>query len=119
MKRNFGGATKPGEKGSINAARKALKADEEVLERTGEYYIRFTPIRGRHEAMYETTDPVVASYIRDRLPEFPQLYEEVGPMLVEVNGEMIEVLPANDHARQTMAAAAAIAGHFVDVRTFA
>jgi hypothetical protein len=94
--------------GNINVARKALKADERMVELLGDYYIRFTPIRGRHESKYETNDPEVAAYIRGRLPEFEGMYEEVAPLMVTLDdGTEIPMVPATPEARQKMAAMAA------------
>jgi hypothetical protein len=93
--------------GNLRAAQKVLKIDEDVHKLTGEYYLKFRPLRGRFEGVYETKDPKVASYIRSRLSEFPFIYEEVRPMTVMVDGVEIEMIPANDDARRVMAAAAA------------
>lgn len=53
---------------------------------------------------------LVADYIRSRLArgEFAgEIYEDVRPMWVEVGGQRIRVMPADDTARVAMAAAAA------------
>jgi hypothetical protein len=92
-----------------------LKADKAVFDLLGEYHLVFTPARdldGRRRKIAEfvTRDKVVADYIRLRLSrgEFAgEFFEDVRPMTVEVNGQFIQVMPADDTARQAMAAAAA------------
>jgi hypothetical protein len=90
-----------------------LAIDKKLYENHGFEYINFRPVpgEGAQEATYVTRDPEIAAYIRLRIQE-PDLaaiiYEEVGPTMAQLaNGEWVEVLPASDTARQTMAAAAA------------
>jgi hypothetical protein len=92
-----------------------LKADKAVFDLTGEYSLSFKPARdkdGRRRKIAEfiTRDKVIADYIRLRLSrgEFAgEIFEDVRPMEVEINGQVISVMPADDNARQAMAAAAA------------
>jgi hypothetical protein len=91
-----------------------LKADKAVFDLTGEYHIHFRPVRvgGKRamEAQYTTDQKVIADYIRSRLMrgEFAgEIYEDVRPMTVEVGGQRIQVMPADETARKAMAAAAA------------
>jgi hypothetical protein len=92
-----------------------LKADKDVYDLTGEYVLIFTPVRqpgGRRamEAQYVTHEKVIADYIRGRLNrgDFAgEIYEEVRPVAVEINGQTVYMMPADDNARQAMAAAAA------------
>jgi hypothetical protein len=92
-----------------------LKADKAVFDLLGEYTLFFTPVRapgGRRamEAEYVTKDKLIADYLRGRLNrgDFAgEIYEDVRPMTVEINGQHIQVMPADDNARQAMAAAAA------------
>lgn len=88
----------------------ALALDRKLYEEHGLTRITFRPVPGAQEASYTTRDPEIAAYIRMRIKE-PDLaaliYEEVAPMLVEINGQAVYVVPADDAARQAMAAAAA------------
>jgi hypothetical protein len=92
-----------------------LKADKAVFDLLGEYNLIFTGVRlpgGRRamEAQYVTKEKVIADYIRGRLNrgDFAgEIYEEVRPVAVEINGQTVYMMPADDNARQAMAAAAA------------
>lgn len=92
-----------------------LKADKAVFDITGEYQLRFHPARDvdgkrRKIAEFVTRDKTIAAYIRGRLErgEFAgEIKEDVRPMEVEINGQRIKVMPADDSARLAMAAAAA------------
>lgn len=87
-----------------------LKIDRDLFENEGLDRIEFRPIPGAMEASYQTRNRQIAAYIRQRIkePEFHGLiYEEVAPVQVEINGELVYVVPADDKARQAMAAAAA------------
>jgi hypothetical protein len=92
-----------------------LRADKAVFDLLGEYTLIFTPVRqpgGRRamEAQYVTHEKVIADYIRGRLNrgDFAgEIYEEVRPVAVEINGQTVYMMPADDTARQAMAAAAA------------
>jgi hypothetical protein len=94
----------------IRKGLKALEMDRRVHERTGEYYIQFTPHKDRdkREGFYETEDALVASYIRSRIHEWPHIYEEIAPMQVLLaDGSTATVVPADDESRAKMAAVAA------------
>lgn len=91
-----------------------LKADKAVFDLTGEYHIHFRGVRvgGKRamEAQFTTDKKVIADYLRSRLMkgEFAgEIYEDVRPMTVEIDGQRIQVVPADDTARKAMAAAAA------------
>ena len=87
-----------------------LKIDRDLFEAEGIDQIMFRPIPGSMEASFQTRNRKIAAYVRQRIiePEFAGIiYEEVAPMAVEINGEMVYVVPADDKARQAMAAAAA------------
>lgn len=91
-----------------------LKSDKAVFDLLGEYHIKFTGVRvnGRRamEAQYTTTEKVVADYIRGRLEkgEFAnEIYEEVRPVTMSINGQVGRFLPADEATRLAMAAAAA------------
>lgn len=91
-----------------------LKADKAVFDLLGEYHLNFKPVtkdgKRQMEAQYVTREKVVADYIRGRLAngEFAgEIYEDVRPIEVEVNGQRIRVVPADESARVAMAAAAA------------
>jgi hypothetical protein len=93
--------------------KKQLEVDRKLFDDHGFEYINFRPVPGdgAQEATYVTRDPQIAAYIRMRIkaPDLAAIiYEEVGPTMAQLaNGEWVEVLPASDTARQTMAAAAA------------
>ena len=94
-----------------NDFKKVLAPDQNVYKLLGSERIEFKPVRSGvadREAVFETTDPEIARYIRSRLPEFPQIYEDIQPFEIEVNGEKIMVLPADDDSRNR--AGAALAG---------
>lgn len=91
--------------------KKALKPDLDLFNKHGIERINFRPIPGVAEATYTTRDPEIAAYIRLRIQE-PGLgaiiYEEVGPTWATLDdGTRVQVLPATDESRQTMAAVAA------------
>ena len=98
-------------------AKDVLKADQAVYELTGEYTLNFTPVRDktgvrRKQAEYVTTDKTVAAYIRARLNrgDFPGITEDVRPVTVEIDGELVEMLPVTEAGRRRVAMAAAAAG---------
>jgi hypothetical protein len=96
--------------GDIRKGLKALELDRKVHERTGEYYIQFTPNKDndKREGYFETGDALVASYIRSRISEWPYIYEEIAPMQVLLaDGSTATVVPADDESRARMAAVAA------------
>lgn len=92
-----------------------LKADKAVFDLTGEYSLIFKPVRqadGRRamEAQLVTKEKLIADYMRGRLTrgDFAgEIYEDVRPVAVEINGQTVYMMPADDTARQAMAAAAA------------
>ena len=92
-----------------------LKADQAVHKITGEYTLVFTPVKNKEgrramEAEYVTSNKVIADYIRNRLNrgDFPGVvYEEVQPVMVEINGKQVLMSPFDETARLAMAAAAA------------
>jgi hypothetical protein len=87
--------------------KKLFKDEMKLYERWGDRSIRFKPVRGRFEATFTTTDPVIAAYVRSRLPEFGgDVYEDVAPMEVEIGGQRVRVVPADDSSRRAMAQAA-------------
>lgn len=95
--------------GDIRKGLKALSADREVFNALGEYYIRFDPLPNKMEAVFETTDPLVAAYVRSRVHEYPFIYEEVSPIEVRLaDGSIARVIPADDASRVNMANAAAM-----------
>lgn len=94
-----------------NEFKKVLAVDQQVYKIIGQETIDFKPVKtgvAHREAVYETSDAEVARYIRSRLAEFPQIYEDIQPFEVEINGEKIMVLPADDDSRNR--AGTALAG---------
>lgn len=94
-----------------NDFKKTLAVDQQIYKIIGSETIDFKPVKtgvSHREAVYQTTDVEVARYIRSRLPEFPEIYEDIQPFEVEINGEKIMVLPADDDSRNR--AGAALAG---------
>lgn len=90
--------------------KQVLKPDADLFDRLGIRTITFRPVPGQMEASFETSDGKLAAYIRQRITEPDYLgiiYEEVAPMAVEINGETVYVVPADDQSRAKMAAAAA------------
>ena len=89
--------------------KQVLKVDRELWEDKGIDKIEFRPIPGVQECTYVTRDKKIAAYIRQRIsePDHGHIYEEVAPMAVEIDGTTVYVVPADDQARQAMAAAAA------------
>ena len=94
-----------------------LKADSAVFELLGSYTLVFRPVRDatgkrRKQAEYVTTEKVVADYIRARLNrgDFPEIVEDVRPVQVEIDGELVEMMPVTDAGRRRVAMAAAAAG---------
>jgi hypothetical protein len=114
--RTLGGDPDPQKDRKLTAAQrlsnalKVLKVDAELHERTQLDAFKFRPIPRRQEATFETTDPEIAAYIRLRITE-PQyvgkVYEDVKPLAVELNGETVYVVPADNESRTRMAAYAA------------
>ena len=93
-----------------------LKADAAVYEALGTYNLNFQAVRdgkGKRfkQAEFTTDDPVVADYIRARINrgDFPEIVEDVRPVVVEVNGQQIEMMPVNETGRRAVATAAAAA----------
>lgn len=92
-----------------------LKADRAVFAVTGRYTLAFTPVRTKSnlramESEFVTDQKVIADYIRGRLArgDFAgEVYEDVQPIEIEINGQQVLVAPANETARLAMAAAAA------------
>jgi hypothetical protein len=94
-----------------------LKADQAVYEIVGTYNLNFTPVRdgkGKRfkQAEFTTDDPTVAAYIRARLNrgDFPEIVEDVRPVMVEMNGELVEMMPVTEAGKRRVAMAAAAAG---------
>ncbi len=94
-----------------------LKADAAVYEAVGAYVLNFQPVRdgkGKRfkQAEFTTDDKVVADYIRARINrgDFPEIVEDVRPVMVEVNGQQIEMMPVSETGRRAVATAAAAAG---------
>lgn len=94
-----------------------LKADLAAYEALGTYVINFQPLRdgtGKRfkQAEFATDDKVVADYIRGRINrgDFPEIVEDVRPVMVEVNGQKIEMMPVSETGRRAVATAAAAAG---------
>jgi len=92
-----------------------LKADRAVFAAIGRYTLVFTPVRTKSnlramEAEFVTEQKIIADYIRGRLTrgDFAgEVYEDVQPIEIEINGQQVLVAPANETARLAMAAAAA------------
>lgn len=81
--------------------------DRQVLvDELGSRIVEFRPVNGKFEAYLDTDNPRLAAFIRST-PEFAEgrIYEELAPMTVTVNGQTIQVVPANNDARQALAAA--------------
>lgn len=75
----------------------------------GSRQIAFKQVQGKFECHYETDNPAIADFIRGS-DEFAngRIYEVLAPMRVTLpTGEQIEVVPANDAARQALAHASA------------
>lgn len=94
-----------------------LTADQAVYLALGTYVLNFQPVRdgkGKRfkQAEFTTTDKVVADYIRARINrgDFPEIVEDVRPVMVEVNGQQIEMMPVSETGRRAVATAAAAAG---------
>jgi hypothetical protein len=94
-----------------------LKADQAVYEIVGTYNLNFTPVRdgkGKRfkQAEFTTDDATVAAYIRARLNrgDFPEIVEDVRPVMVEMNGELVEMMPVTEAGKRRVAMAAAAAG---------
>ena len=94
-----------------------LKADQAVFEALGTYNLNFQPVRdgkGKRfkQAEFTTDDPVVADYIRARINrgDFPEIVEDVRPVMVEMNGELVEMMPVTEAGKRRVAMAAAAAG---------
>jgi len=94
-----------------------LIADKAAFEIVGEYTLNFTPVRDktgrrRKQAEYVTDKKVVADYIRGRLNrgDFPEITEDIRPVTVEIDGELVEMLPVTEAGKRRVAMAAAAAG---------
>ena len=88
------------------------KWDEAVYKRTGEPYLKFRPMSDPRirEATFATKDPFIAEYIRRRLAagEFRnEIFEEVRPVEMVVNGVLGRFIPADDETRENVAFAQA------------
>jgi hypothetical protein len=83
-----------------------LIALQELVDDLGTRIVEFKPVPGKFEAYLDTDDPRLAAFIRSS-QEFAEgrIYEELAPMTVTVNGQTIQVVPANNDARQALAAA--------------
>jgi len=93
-----------------------LKADLAVYEAVGTYNLNFVPVRdgkGKRfkQAEFTTDDKVVADYIRARINrgDFPEIVEDVRPVMVEIDGQQIEMMPVSETGRRAVATAAAAA----------
>lgn len=83
--------------------KKEIQPDQDLYKATGMTEIAFEPIGESAEAEFVTDDPQVAAYLRYRLPSLPHIYEEIQPMMVEVNGELVEVMPTTIAGQQKVA----------------
>lgn len=76
----------------------------ELAADLGTRVISFKEVPGKFECHLDTDDPRVAAYVRGSGPfREGRIYEELAPMTVTVNGQTINVMPADDAARQTLA----------------
>lgn len=76
----------------------------ELAADLGTRVISFKEVPGKFECYLDTEDPRVAAYVRASGPFLEgRIYEELAPMTVTVNGQTINVVPADDAARQTLA----------------
>ena len=94
-----------------------LRADKAVYDLVGDYTLNFSPVRDRtgvrrKQAEYVTSEKVVADYIRGRLNrgDFPEITEDIRPMQVMVDGELVEMMPVTEAGKRRVAMAAAAAG---------
>lgn len=94
-----------------------LEADQDVYDLTGEYVLNFTPVRDkdgrrRKQAEFVTSEKAVAAYIRGRINrgDFPEITEDIRPVMVEMDGELVEMMPVTAAGKQRVAMAAAAAG---------
>lgn len=94
----------------------SLKADQAVYDILGTYSISFQPVRdgtGKRfkQAEFSTDEKVVADYIRARINrgDFPEIVEDVRPVVVEIDGQKIEMMPVNETGRRAVATAASAA----------
>jgi hypothetical protein len=88
---------------------KQVKALTKLVDENGGRQIIFTPVQGKFECHYETDNAAIAAFIRGS-DEFKngRIYEVLAPMRVTLpTGETISVVPADDAARQALAAASA------------
>ena len=88
---------------------KHVKALTKLVDDNGGRQIVFQQVQGKFECHYETDDAAIAAFIRGS-DEFKngRIYEVLAPMTVTLpSGERIEVVPANDAARQALSVAAA------------
>lgn len=74
-----------------------IKRELDIIDKIGGYMIRFRPIAGRHECVYETSDPDIADYIRWRIArgDYPDIYEETRDFELVVNGKTIKLRPSS------------------------
>lgn len=89
------------------AGREDVLPDLQILvEELGSRIVEFKPVPGKFEAYLDTDNPRLAAFIRST-PEFAEgrIYEELAPMTITVNGQTIQVVPANNEARQALATA--------------
>ena len=105
------------EVGKVKDGVAVLEADKAVYDLLGEYHINFLPVRDasgkrRKQAEYVTSEKVVADYIRGRLNrgDFPEIVEDIRPVMVEIDGELTEMMPVSEAGRRRVAMAAAAAG---------
>ena len=87
--------------------KKVLEMDRKVFAETDQTEFKFDSIGNEQEAQFVTSNPLIAEYIRMRLPDYPYIYEEILPFMVEHGGEMIEVMPTTIAGMQAAARAQA------------
>ena len=85
----------------------AVKIDQKIHDKYGIRRLEFTELPGRFECFYETDDPLIATYIRQRMTE-PGLYyifEESKSMMATLpDGTEIEVMPVTREGQMAVAA---------------
>ena len=81
--------------------------DRDIHEKYGLRQLWFTELPLRFESFYETDDPMVAGYIRERMqePAFSYIFEESKPMMATLpDGTEIEVMPVTREGQMAAAA---------------
>lgn len=87
--------------------KKITKPDNDIYDKYGERRLEFTELPLRFECFYETTDPLIAAYIRQRMaePAMSHIFEEAKPMMATLpDGTEIEVMPVTREGQMAAAA---------------